>query len=522
MADIDNLGLVDPTIGGDFDTWGATLDTNRGKLGSAAGTQQTIATTGGTTAITATQSNAAKLNITGTLVSNSTIEMLATVSRFWFITNATSGAFTVTVTIAGSGGTTVELTQGTSSTVFVDGTDVTTHNLSNADGNLSGARIDAGTLPIAKISAMTSNTLVGNITAGSAVPTEVAIIVSPTLAGSSDDNVPSTEAIKTFAENLSFSSALPGQGGNAGKILTTDGATATWDDIDTINGDPIVGESRLINSGTGITGGGDLSADRTLAIDIASEAEAQTGTDNTKVITPLRAHDAASTVLGARTINTSVGITGGGALSSDLTLDIDTASLSEAQTGTDNTKVMTPLRTAQSITANERAISSQAAAEAGTDNTVDMTPLRVLQAIVANTQSGRSVGSDSIIRTNNTNIQENIDLWELNLTVTADAGDDTLSAGTDDDYADGDTVRLSTTTTLPAGLAIETTYYVVSVAAATLKVSATFGGSAINITDTGTGTHTLYKIVNGSTIGPVTIETGSTVTIKSGSTWSIA
>lgn len=56
------------------------------------------------------------------------------------------------------------------------------------------------------------------------------------------------------------------------------------------------------------------------------------------------------------------------------------ASQAEAETGADNSKSMTPLRTAQQITAR---LASQAEAEAGADSTKLVTPLRVKQEIIA-------------------------------------------------------------------------------------------------------------------------------------------
>jgi hypothetical protein len=44
-----------------------------------------------------------------------------------------------------------------------------------------------------------------------------------------------------------------------------------------------------LTAGTGLTGGGDLTDNRTFNIDVATQAEAAAGTDNTKVMTPLRA-----------------------------------------------------------------------------------------------------------------------------------------------------------------------------------------------------------------------------------------
>ena len=58
-------------------------------------------------------------------------------------------------------------------------------------------------------------------------------------------------------------------------------------------------------------------------------------------------------------------------------------------------------------------------------------------------------------------------------------------------FVAGDAVVFSSTTTVPAGLTAGTTYYVISPTTNTLQVSATYGGSAVNITSTGTGTHTI-------------------------------
>jgi len=55
----------------------------------------------------------------------------------------------------------------------------------------------------------------------------------------------------------------------------------------------------------------------------------------------------------------------------------------------------------------------------------------------------------------------------------------------------GDAIRFTTTTTLPAPLATGTTYYVSSVVDANkLTISSSVGGAPIQLTDTGTGTHT--------------------------------
>lgn len=59
---------------------------------------------------------------------------------------------------------------------------------------------------------------------------------------------------------------------------------------------------------------------------------------------------------------------------------------------------------------------------------------------------------------------------------------------------DTDTIRVSSTTTLPAGLTASRVYYVRDATASTFKVAVTSGGTAVDITDTGTGVHTWKKI----------------------------
>jgi hypothetical protein len=69
---------------------------------------------------------------------------------------------------------------------------------------------------------------------------------------------------------------------SAAVVLSTAGTATTH----------AVRADRNIATGTGLTGGGNLTANRTFNIDIAAQAEAETGTNNTKVMTPLRVFQA--------------------------------------------------------------------------------------------------------------------------------------------------------------------------------------------------------------------------------------
>ena len=74
---------------------------------------------------------------------------------------------------------------------------------------------------------------------------------------------------------------------------------------------------------------------------------------------------------------------------------------------------------------------------------------------------------------------------------TVDTANDYLIPGTLHDFSNGQKVRTWTSNTLPGGLAAATDYYVRDVDQVTgkFKLAATLGGTAIDITDSGTGTH---------------------------------
>ena len=58
-------------------------------------------------------------------------------------------------------------------------------------------------------------------------------------------------------------------------------------------------------------------------------------------------------------------------------------------------------------------------------------------------------------------------------------------------------VRFTTASALPGGLAVSTTYYVIVVDANTIQVAASIDGSAIDLTSTGTGPHTILSLYDG-------------------------
>lgn len=89
-------------------------------------------------------------------------------------------------------------------------------------------------------------------------------------------------------------------------------------------------------------------------------------------------------------------------------------------------------------------------------------------------------------------------------TFTADAGSDVITHSNINLFP-YTRVQVSTTTTLPAGLAAATDYYVIKVTDTTAKLAASYAnavaGTAINITDAGTGTHTINTLLPRYTSG---------------------
>lgn len=83
-------------------------------------------------------------------------------------------------------------------------------------------------------------------------------------------------------------------------------------------------------------------------------------------------------------------------------------------------------------------------------------------------------------------------------TFTADASTD-ICTHTNINLLNYSTVQVSTTTTLPAGLSAATNYFVIKISDTTCKLATSYAnavaGTAINITDAGTGTHTINTLL---------------------------
>lgn len=141
------------------DTWGTITNTNLSLIDQNISGNLSVSTTGGTTSLTDSQAANVSLTITGTLTSAATI-VCPDRGGFYFVSNATSGSYTVTVkTTTGTG---VTVSQGAQTLVYSDGTNM-------LYGNNSGSTFVTGMIqPYAGTTAPSGWVLCNGTTIGSA------------------------------------------------------------------------------------------------------------------------------------------------------------------------------------------------------------------------------------------------------------------------------------------------------------------------------------------------------------------
>jgi microcystin-dependent protein len=116
-----NTLLTNQTEGGNDNTWGVIADANFEQIDDKFGDTTSVVTTGGTTVLTDEQELVAAVDVSGTLVSNATIEFSGR-GGFWIVANLTTGDFTLTVKVTGETG--IEIAQGATLLVWCDGDDI--------------------------------------------------------------------------------------------------------------------------------------------------------------------------------------------------------------------------------------------------------------------------------------------------------------------------------------------------------------------------------------------------------------
>lgn len=266
-------------------------------------------------------------------------------------------------------------------------------------------------------------------------------LVSPSLTGTPTTTTPgvgdnSTQIANTAWVNTALSNSISALVNSSPAVLDTlnELASALGNDpnfatsMATALGNK-VSTTRTITTTGLLTGGGNLSADRTFDVPAATNAEAVAGTLTTKVITPasLKAFWLSLPTYAASTVQILGGglATGGGDLTTTRTITVTAATNEEAIAGVDPSLVITPVTLANVLTSLNPVLSSRqvlttglatgggdllidrtitvtaatnAEAVAGTDTTTAMTPASTRAAIldvdVVNSGTGSGVYRD--------------------------------------------------------------------------------------------------------------------------------
>lgn len=135
-----NLSLNQPAY--NSSGWNVPLNSNEDILDAAFGATSSISLTNANVTLTSPttgtplgQTQAMRVRLTGSISANITVYWPASVSGMWIVTNNTTGSYTITLAVFGTGGTTVTAPQGYSIIMYSDGT-----NIALADnGNLTSA-----------------------------------------------------------------------------------------------------------------------------------------------------------------------------------------------------------------------------------------------------------------------------------------------------------------------------------------------------------------------------------------------
>lgn len=119
-----NLNLELQATGEHSGTWGSNLNSNSLAIVDAAlGNVQTISLSSTDVTLNTAQTQVNSIYLTGTLTANVSV-IFPAIGRTYFVRNATTGAFSVTLKITGGSGATVTATQGTGALYVLDGTNV--------------------------------------------------------------------------------------------------------------------------------------------------------------------------------------------------------------------------------------------------------------------------------------------------------------------------------------------------------------------------------------------------------------
>jgi hypothetical protein len=119
-----NKGFEKPANGDYVDTWQIPVNGDWDIADKAFGGTLSVSLTNANVTLTQANCQNVRIALTGALSGNVTIFFPAGVAGFFIVSNATTNAFTVTLSSAGGPGTTINIDQGFTNMIFTDGTNV--------------------------------------------------------------------------------------------------------------------------------------------------------------------------------------------------------------------------------------------------------------------------------------------------------------------------------------------------------------------------------------------------------------
>ncbi len=237
--------------------------------------------------------------------------------------------------------------------------------------------------------------------------------------------------------------------------------------------------------------------------DIIDAAAGGTGVANAATETITLAGDDPITFTTTNTTDVTLPTTG--TLLANLEEDTDPDLGGQLQAGTHSINFTEQVLTSGTAIAWDLGNSNKAILTAAHNFTITITaPSGALNAQVIITQDGTGTRvMDEIITQADTAI------------ATTDVNTTTEEITVTVDIPTGARIRFKSTTAVPAGLVADTIYYAIRISATVIKVATTkalaHAGTAINLTDQGTGTHTVQQLVKwtGGTLGVLTTDAGA-------------
>jgi hypothetical protein len=253
-----DLGIELMVTGENSGTWGDKTNTNLNIINQAAAGYQAISIAGGANTTTlgiqdgssdlTGNTNAARnliIELTGTITGNQVVTVPDSVEKSYIIKNNTTGTFTVEFKTVSGTGVTFGTTDKSTKILFADGTNI----------------VDTGTVSLTGVQTLTNKTLtspkINEAVEVTATATELNILdgVTATTAELNYSDIVTlgtTAASKVFTADANNLTKVSGAVANVEDTLT-DGATITWDVIDSPVAKVTLGGNRTLSAPSGTT-----------------------------------------------------------------------------------------------------------------------------------------------------------------------------------------------------------------------------------------------------------------------------